>query len=92
MSQFALPALILITCEARRGEWVSLHTLIERLVTAGHLIERAAQQLAAENKLAHATHAGHPYWGVGVEGHMPGAAQQPATPQSPNQSNPENPR
>lgn len=82
MSQFALPALVLITCEARRGEWVSLHALIHRLVVAGHHIERAAAQLVAENKLAHATHAGHPYWGVGVEGLLP---------QSPNQSNPENP-
>jgi hypothetical protein len=82
VSQFALPALILITCEARRGEWVSLHLLIERLVTAGHHIERAAQQLVAENKLAHATHAGHPYWGIGVEGLLPHPL---------NQSNTENP-
>lgn len=79
MSQFALSALILITCEARRGDWVSLHVLIERLATDGHHIERAAHQLVAENKLAHATHAGHPYWGIGVEGLLP----QPA---SPNQS------
>lgn len=82
MSQFALPALILITCEARRGEWVSLHTLIERTVTAGHHIERAAAQLVAENKLAHATHAGHPYWGIGVEGLLP-TSPQPVEPGEP---------
>lgn len=82
MSQFAVQALILITCEARRGEWVSLYVLIEHLATAGHHIERAAHQLVAENKLAHATHAGHPYWGIGVEGLLP-------QPPSPNQSNTE---
>ena len=79
---WAVPALVLITCEGRRGEWISLHRLIARLVMPGHVIEKAAAQLVAENKLAHATHAGHPYWGVGVEGVLP-------APQAPQQSNPE---
>lgn len=86
MSGHALVALILITCEGRRGEWVSLHTLMGRLMTPGPLIEQVASQLVAQNKLAYATHAGHPYWGVGVEGLMP-TVQHP----SPNQSPTENP-
>lgn len=71
MSRFAIAALILITCEARRGEWVSLHLLIDRLVYPSHLIEQQAALLVAKNKLSYATHAGHPYWGVGVEGLLP---------------------
>lgn len=86
----ALLALILITCEGRRGEWVSLHKLIGRLEAPGHLIEQAAAQLVAENKLAHATHAGHPYWGTGVEGLMP--QPESPNPRDPHRNTLENPQ
>lgn len=86
MSQYALAALILITCEARRGEWVSLHCLIARLEAPGQRIEATAAQLVAQHKLLHATHAGHPYWGVGTEGLLP-----PPHPNPSNQSTTETP-
>jgi hypothetical protein len=80
MSDCALAALILITCHGRRGEWVSLHRLISRLMAPGHRIEEVAEKLVAANKLAYATYAGHPYWGVGVEGVLPvPSTTQPTT-------------
>ena len=83
MTGHAVPALILITCDGRRGQWVSLHALATRLGVRADHIKREADALVDQGQLCFATHAGHPYWGVGVEGLLP-------QPPSPNQSNPEN--
>ena len=72
----AINALVLLACDSRRGEWVSLHAMAQRIQTRPADIQHAAECLTAAGQLAHATHAGHPYWGVGVEGVVP--------PQSPN--------
>lgn len=71
MSRHAVPALILITCDGRRGEWVSLHLLSTRLGLPADEIQRHAAALTEQGQLSYATHAGHPYWGVGVEGLLP---------------------
>lgn len=75
----AITALVLLACDAHRGEWLSLHRLAQRIGGPVDPIRQAAEALAATNQLAHATHAGHPYWGVGVEGVTPPQSPQPST-------------
>lgn len=86
MSGFALRALVLITCDARRGEWVSLRCLAERLAAPAHAVQAAAAWLVEQHMVLHATHAGQPYWGVGTEGLLPAAPNS-----IPQQSTTENP-
>ena len=74
----AINALVLLACDTHRGEWLSLHRLAQRIGGPVQAIQHAAENLAATNQLAHATHAGHPYWGVGVEGVSPPQSPAPA--------------
>ena len=67
----ALRALILITCDGRKGEWVSLGALAERLGVSPHHVQAAATELTEANQVQHAVAGGTPYWGVGVEGVQP---------------------
>lgn len=67
----ALKALILITCDGRKGEWVSLTTLAERLGVHTHHVQTAAMELTQANQVQHALVSGLSYWGVGVEGVLP---------------------
>lgn len=67
----ALKALILITCDGRKGEWVSLAALADRLGVATHHVHTAAAELTEANQVQHAVVGGMNYWGVGVEGVQP---------------------
>lgn len=71
MSSFAITALVLLTLDARQGEWVSLETLVARLVAPRQRIVEACNALVERNQVQHASKGAELFWGVGVEGRQP---------------------
>lgn len=71
MSRFAIPALILLACDAHKGEWLTVPRLVAKVVAPMHVIREAADKLVGEGQLATATRDGEPLYGIGVEGVAP---------------------
>lgn len=71
MSGFALLALVLITVEGRRGEWVPLDGIAAHLGVAPALLRPACSRLVDDGRVLHATRQGADLYGIDVEGVVP---------------------